>query len=168
MTRFLIWFEELKQLYGICPCCGDIFRLSDADIFTKTPPPKTVFDNISEQQQRLGIAKQNFEDKKGEIKVQATERGRAKAQRKLRKISPFLYDRAVNANDIKVIFDPVEYIVFRGLTDKNCTSLELVDHPPETKEHEIVQRSIQHVIEEGNIEWQTFRINDSGIIVQEE
>ncbi len=167
MTRFLIWFEELKQLYGICPCCGELFRLSDVDIFTKTPPPKTVFDDIENQRRRLEDAREKFEDKKEEIKERATERGRAKAQRKLRKISPFLYDRAVNANDIKVIFDPVEYIVFRGLTDENCTSLELVDHPSETKEREIVQCSIQQAIAAGNIEWQTFRINDSGKIVQE-
>ena len=168
MTQFLIWFDELKQLYGFCPCCGELFRLSEVDIFTKTPPPRTVFDALNVRRKRLEAAEKSFEAKKGQIKQRATEIGQAKARRQLRKVSPYLYDRAVNANDVKLIFDPVEYLVFRGLTDDRCTRLEFVDHPAETHAREKAQRSIDRAIQAGNVEWQTFRVELSGRIVQEE
>jgi predicted Holliday junction resolvase-like endonuclease len=82
-------------------------------------------------------------------------------------MSPYLYDRAANPNDVKVIFDPVEYLVFHGLTKEHCTLIELVDHPAETKSHERVQESLQRSIKSGNVEWQTFRIQTDGRIVQE-
>ena len=29
----LIFFEYQRQIFGICPCCGDFFRLSDTKIY---------------------------------------------------------------------------------------------------------------------------------------
>ena len=34
-------FTEMKAIYGFCPCCDELFRLSDATIYTKLPPPRT-------------------------------------------------------------------------------------------------------------------------------
>jgi predicted Holliday junction resolvase-like endonuclease len=167
MTRFLIWFEEVKKLYGFCPCCGELFRLSEADIYSKTPPPRTDFDELEFRRGQLENMIDRFEAKKEAIEAEATKKGQAKARRKLRKIAPYLYDRAVVAQDMKVIFDPVEYLVFHGLTEKKCTLLEFVDHPAETKEREKAQRSIQTAISGGNVEWQTFRVQSDGNIVKE-
>ena len=82
-------------------------------------------------------------------------------------MSPYLYDQAMNANDIKVIFDPVEFVVFHGLTKEHRTLIELVDHPAETGARERAQTSIKHAIEAGNFEWQTFRVQPDGRVVPE-
>ncbi len=164
MTQFLVWFEEVKQLYGFCPCCGDLFRLSEVDVYSKTPPPQTEFDHLDKKRRQLETDQHRFEERLAGIKENATKKGQAKAKRKLRKMAPYLYDQAVVAQDMKVIFDPVEYLVFHGLTDKQCTLLEFVDHPAETKEREKTQASIERAIAAGNVEWQTFRINTNGQI----
>ena len=167
MSRFFFWFKEMKQLYGFCPCCGDVFRLSDVEIFTRTPAPHTPFDKLAAQQDRQDRQFERFKEREREIRLDATRRGQRKAARQLRKLSPYLYDRAANANDVKVIFDPVEYLVFHGLTKERCTLIELVDHPAETSQREQAQKSIARAIKAGNLEWQTFRVGPNGNIVQE-
>jgi len=166
MSRFFLWFKEMKQLYGFCPCCNELFRLSDATLYTKTLPPHTPFDTVAEQRKRFLKQRERFEDKEEAIRDEAKARGRALARRQLRKVAPFLR-RGVDPNDIKVIFDPVEYLMFHGLTKEQCTLIELVDHPAETSQREKAQRSIQRTIEAGNIEWQTFRVQLDGSITQE-
>lgn len=167
MSQFFLWFKEMKQLYGFCPCCGELFRLSDATIFTQTLPPHTPFDRLNAQRDRLVKQEERFEECKDQIEEEATKRGQRRAARQLRKLSPYLYDSAANPNDVKVIFDPVEYLVFRGLTARHCTLIELVDHPAETSQREQAQESIARAIKAGNIEWQTFRVQPNGTITQE-
>lgn len=167
MSRFFLWFKEMKQLYGFCPCCHELFRLSDADLFIKERAPRTPFDELAARRARLDRQIERFEDRELEVREDARIRGRKKAARKLRKIAPHLYDRAVNPNDIKVIFDPVEYMVFHGLTKERCTLIELVDHPTKSPQREKVQRSIDAAIKAGNIEWQTFRVELDGRVSAE-
>jgi predicted Holliday junction resolvase-like endonuclease len=84
----------------------------------------------------------------------------------LRKLAPHLYNRAINLQDVKVIFHPVESIVFHGLTKERCTLLEFVDHPAETKEREGLQHCIEEALTAGNVEWRTFRIQLNGNITE--
>jgi len=167
MSRFFLWFKEMKQLYGFCPRCHELFRLSDVEIYTKTPPPHTPFDKLDAERVKLERQVERFDEREEQIRTAAKERGQKKAARRLRKISPYLYDRAANPKDVKLIFDPVEYLVFHGLTKEKCTLIELADHPAESKRHELMQDSIDRAIKAGNIEWQTFRVEASGKIVQE-
>lgn len=167
MTPFLVWFEETKKLYGFCPCCGELFRLSDATVFTKSPPPRTEFDRVADQQQTLANRIERFDEREAEIREQAKIRGQRKARRRLRKISPFFFGQTIDPQDVKLLFHPVEYLVFRGMTVGKCSSVEFVDHPPETRERETVQKSLDRAIRAGNVEWQTFRVEPSGRIVPE-
>ena len=85
----------------------------------------------------------------------------------MRRISPYFFGQSIDPKDVKLLFDPVEYLVFRGLIKRDCTSVEFVDHPAETKERERVQKSLERAIRAGNVEWQTFRVEQNGRIVQE-
>jgi len=58
-------------------------------------------------------------------------------------------------------------LVFHGLTKDHCTLIELVDHPAETRPREKIQNSIERVIKGGDFEWQTFRVQTDGSIVQD-
>ena len=167
MSRFLLWFKEMKQLYGFCPCCHELFRLSGADLFIKERAPRTPFDELAATRARLDKQIERFEERESEIRQDAKNRGHKKAARQLRKITPHLYDRAVNPKDIKVLFDPVEYLVFHGLTKERCTLIELVDHPAESPQRERAQCSIDAAIKAGNIEWQTFRVELDGRVSAE-
>lgn len=160
-------FQEMKRLYGFCPCCGELFRLSEATLFTADPPPKTEFDNIEDQRRRLKRAIEKFDERKAMIREAAVQKGQREAKKRLKKIVPFFIARRIDPQDVKVIFNPVNYVVFRGLNSTGVKAVELVDSPAETKSHERVHQSIAAALKAGNIEWATLRIEDGGQVIRE-
>jgi predicted Holliday junction resolvase-like endonuclease len=160
-------FTEMKAIYGFCPCCGELFRLSDATIFTKLPPPGTEFDKVGTSFERLQKEVARFEEKEESIREAARRKGQRTAHRRLRALAPFFVEGKTKPKDVKVLFHPVEYIVFPGLSERNCDALLFVDHPPDSHERECLQKSLDHAIKKGNIEWQTFRVDSEGRVVKE-
>lgn len=155
-------FNEMKRIYGFCPCCGEIFRLSDATLLTRIRPPKTSFDRLRERENRLVRQQQRFDDAEEQIRDEARRLGQLAARRRLRAIAPFFSRRRIELRDVKVLFHPVEYIVFRGMSGKNCLSVDFIDHPAESVDRERIQSSLQATISSGRIDWQTFRIDEYG------
>ena len=160
-------YNDIKKVYGICPCCGEIFRLSDATLFSKTPPPKTQFDVLKDSQARLERSVERFGEQEDQIREDARSRGMKLAQRRLRRIAPAFLSRQINPNDVKVIFDPVEYIAFRGLNAGSCTGIELIDRPPGDRRKERIHSSIESAVKRGNLEWRTIQITDDGEVAKE-
>ncbi len=98
---------------------------------------------------------------------QERKRGAAEAARQLKKISPDLVGRKIDPRDVKVLFDPVRYVIFRGLCDDDVKAIELVDDEPTTSTREKLVSSIDRAITKGNVEWATWRVNAAGTIVCE-
>jgi predicted Holliday junction resolvase-like endonuclease len=160
-------FNELKRIYGICPCCGEPFRLSEADLFTRVVPPKTVFEKTDDAYSRLDRQFERFEENEEEIREAARHLGQLEARRRLREIAPFWTARRIDPQDVKLLFHPVEYVVFRGMQNDRCASVDFVDRPPANRDRERIHRSLDGAIEAGNLEWQTFRIGDDGRVMQD-
>jgi predicted Holliday junction resolvase-like endonuclease len=160
-------FQEMTRIFGFCPCCGELFRLSEATLFTKDPPPRTEFDRIADSQRRLERRVEKFEDEEADLREAAARRGQASALRRLRRIVPEFSARKINPMDVKVLFHPIDYVVFRGLSQGEARDIAFVDRPPSSTLHERVQRSINRVIKAGNIEWQTLRIDQDGKVVRD-
>jgi predicted Holliday junction resolvase-like endonuclease len=165
--RLVELFNELKRIYGICPCCGEPFRLSEAALFTKAAPPKTVFETIDDAHSRLERQIQKFADREEEIREEARRLGQREAHRRLREIAPFFVARRIDPQDVKLLFHPVEYVVFRGMQDGRCASVDFIDHPPADRDGARIQRSIDSAIRAGNLEWRTFRIREDGRVVED-
>jgi len=110
---------------------------------------------------------QRLDGQEDKIKEKAKCRGQARARRRLKKITPYFSDQAINPQDVKVLFDPVEYLIFKGLNGKKCSALEFVDHPPRTEQRERVQKSLARAIDSGNLEWRTFRVAQTGRVTSE-
>ncbi|MFO7638155.1 MAG: hypothetical protein R6X14_02455, partial [bacterium] len=67
--------------------------------------------------------------------------------------------------DMKAMFDPVDFVVFDGMSQKPALErLVLLDGPPRDKRRERAQRSMQKVLKKGNLEWRTVRVSDEGKI----
>lgn len=139
--NILTVFAEMKAIFGICPCCNELFRLSDASIYAKVPPPRTEFDRIETAFDRLQREVERFEEKEEGIREAARRRGQRAASRHLQELAPFFVKRKIEPEDVKVLFHPVEYLVFRGLSEDNCDALLFVDHLPDSRERERVQKS---------------------------
>jgi predicted Holliday junction resolvase-like endonuclease len=160
-------FNEFNRIYAICPCCEEPFRLSDVMLFTRARPPRTVFEKMDDAYARFERQEVNFADDEGDIREEARRQGQLEARRKLREIAPFFVARKIDPQDVKPLFHPVEYIVFRGMQTDRCASVDFIDHPATNRDREKIQRSMQHAIEAGNLEWQTFRIGEDGRFVRE-
>ena len=70
--------------------------------------------------------------------------------------------------DAKVIFHPIDYIVFNGMKGsdsiKNIVFLDRIAISPN---HRQLQKSIGRVIEKENYEWLTLRVREDGCIIEE-
>jgi predicted Holliday junction resolvase-like endonuclease len=160
-------FNEMKRIYGFCPCCGELFRLSEVSLFTRAKPPRTVFYQVNAQLARLELLEQSFRDEEDQVRDDARRKGQADARRRLRTIAPFFTQRKIELRDVKVLFHPVEYVVFRGMSGSNCLSVDFVDHPADSSARERIQASLQRAIDRRRIDWQTFRITDEGRVIVE-
>jgi len=163
----LRWLQDIKKIYGICPCCGEVFRLADAVIYTREPPPKTAFDLLRESNERHESAVARFEMQREAILEVERDRGAAAAHEQLVRIAPDFVGRGIDPEDVKVIYDPVRYIVFRGLDASNITGIEFIDAEPTSSERERLLRSLDATIKAGNVAWATWRITEDGRVVVE-
>jgi predicted Holliday junction resolvase-like endonuclease len=162
--NFISVFHDFKRIYGFCPCCQERFRLSDIVLFTRQSPPHTDFDNLDMQWDKIENRRQRLEDQRARLQEKASAEGRIAAQKRLRSFQPFFSRRRLNVKDVKVLFDPVDYLAFRGLGDGRCTELIFIDREPESNRRERLHKSMHRVIDSGNLEWKTIRIADDGTI----
>jgi predicted Holliday junction resolvase-like endonuclease len=159
--------QEQQRTLGICPCCGSLFRLSEALLFTKQPPPETPLDELDAERRKVELAAQRFDEKAGVLKEAALRKGQAEARKRLRTIARPFVDRQIDPQDVKVLFDPVEFVAFRGMTKGAVTSVALIDRPATAKQHESVQRSVAEAVEQGRYGWKVLRIDASGSVDEE-
>jgi predicted Holliday junction resolvase-like endonuclease len=155
-------FQDFQSIYGFCPCCGEPFRLSDATLFHRAAPPRTPWDDLAYKRERLELKEQRLSDDLDRLREKAQRAGRAEMQRRLKGLTSFFRRHDIALRDMKLLFHPVDYVVFRGLSDGLCTAVEFLDCEPVSIAHERLQRSIEKTIAAGEYSWITMRIADDG------
>ena len=158
-------FNEFQRIWGICPCCGDVFRLSDAKVYSTKRPPVTDFDRIDHERAKLDAAEQLFAEQLGAMRTEAARKGRREADKKLREISSYFAAHSLHPHDVYALFDPVRFVVFDGLSQGEVHRVAFVDDAVPEREH--VHASIEKALAAGNIEWIMLRIDEDGRVVRE-
>ena len=162
------FFALQRQIFGICPKCQDFFRLSDCKIFLKKKPVPDWMDKITFEEDSLDEAEKKLEEKKKDLQKKAQEKGRKSAQLAVKKIDPIFTPRKLNPDDAKVIFHPIDYIVFNGMkAPEPIKNIILLDRQAKDGNHRALQKSIERVVEQENYEWQTLRVQEDGKIKAE-
>ena len=64
-----------------------------------------------------------------------------------------------------MIFGPVSYVVFDGISHDKLKRILLLGQPPEDKTTEKIQKTIEGAIRKGNYEFKVLRINSEGVVV---
>jgi predicted Holliday junction resolvase-like endonuclease len=155
-------FGQFSYIFGICPCCGEPFRLNDARPHIKDRHPRSVFDDIDAEEARIDRAVERLEEQEMLFRARAKEAGLMQAKRRLRKIDAVFSGARLDPQDVKVIFDPVEYIVFDGMKGGQLRKIVFLGHPPANGTKERLLTSIGQTIRKGNIAFKTLRILDDG------
>jgi predicted Holliday junction resolvase-like endonuclease len=78
----------------------------------------------------------------------------------LKNYVPSLYKSGYNPQDVKALFDPVDFVIFNGMNNEHIKDVVFFDGPAYSKQREKTQKSIKSVIKNGNLKWQTLRIDE--------
>ena len=114
---------EENQFYAECPCCGETILLKDAGLFylddfspnaEKLYQQKVAECKLREKQLR---EKRKKISEKSEISTTAINIGFISER-----IAPLMRDFSFDRNDCRSLFDPIDYIIFEGLSKKNSVS----------------------------------------------
>ena len=77
MSNELIKFFSIqRQIFGVCNCCGEIFRLSDTNVYLKTKPAPDWMGKLHASDRRIDIAEDKLDDQESDIREKARELGR--------------------------------------------------------------------------------------------
>jgi Predicted secreted endonuclease distantly related to archaeal Holliday junction resolvase len=167
-SDILKFFNLQRQIFGICPNCGQFFRLSDCKVYVKTRPTKDWMDKLNLKAQRLEAIEERIDEQEESLREKAREKGRKEASQLIRKIDRVFTPRRLNPDDAKVVFHPIDYVVFNGMKNGNSIkSIVMLDRQTESLEHRRLQKSIERLIERGNYDWLTLRVLDDGSIKEE-
>jgi predicted Holliday junction resolvase-like endonuclease len=117
---------------------------------------------------RLDREEERIHEIGGALRGEARAAGRRMAQNVIKRIDPVFAPRRLNADDAKVFFHPVDYIVSSGL-NKSETTREILFLDRETKapKRRHLQRRIEKPVEAGKYDLLTIRIQDRGTINEE-
>lgn len=117
-----------SRLIAECPICGEEFRLSDAimfDAFGKFPPiaeqkRKEMMEELRERLNALKKRKISALD----AEKKAIEIGIGKI---FEKIAPAYKTFKIPCTDCRLLFEPIDLIVFKGLTNKKVEHITFLD-----------------------------------------
>ena len=158
-------FRDFRGILGVCPCCGELFRLTDLKMSYRARPKMTWLDELQAAEHRQQRAEERFGEQEREIRDRARERGRRQLPHLLREAEPVFACRGYWPQDVKPLFEPVDYIIFAGLSAAtSVTRIVLFDGPAHSRVRERIQTSIERALTAGNYEWRTVRMGKDGRI----
>lgn len=167
----LEFYSSLRHIFGVCHCCGEIFRLSDCKLYQKKKPETDWKEELDKEIQRLDTLEEKILEKIEATKEAARTVGRQNADKLVRKIDKIFLPLKLNCNDCKVIFHPVDFIVFNGMNnnDGDCGIKEimLLDKDNKSGQYLKIQKSIDYAIQTKNYDWLTLRVENNGQIVED-
>jgi predicted Holliday junction resolvase-like endonuclease len=155
-------FGELGHILGVCPCCSDLFYLSETRPYLAGKQPHSVVDRLRSAERRLEQEEEKLDKAEFLLREKAAAAGLRTAKKLLKKIDPVFSGAGFDPHDVKVIFDPVTYVVFNGMSRGDIHEIVLLAKPPENALSERVQSSIVKAIQNGNVEFKTIRVDNEG------
>ncbi len=147
-----------SNLYAECPCGGE-FKLSRSILFDGTKPfPEKAL----EIQKRLKEELKDREDKLKKRRKLATEKAQITTKavnigKNLEKVLPTMRDFKWPAPDSKFLGDPIDLIVFNGLSINKVESINFVEVKSGKAGLNKHQKSIRDAIEEQKVSYKVFK-----------
>lgn len=166
-SPLLTYFAIQRGLFGVCPNCAELFRVSETRVFLRAKPKPDWVDLLDHKAQRLDNAEENLVHTTEALRERAGQAGRRQAMKQIRKVDPIFTPRRLNPDDAKVIFHPVDYLVFDGMkSDAPIRRVLLLDRQGADAKHRALQRSIETAISKRRVDWKTLHVQPDGSIVE--
>ena len=151
---------QTNGYYALCPCCDQPIRLKDTSLFyldNFTPPALELYNKRMEE-----IQDRKRELKEEKSKITHTSKIGAKSVNIgfiLERLAPTLREFRFDRNDCRSLFDPIDYLIFDGLSKQGMVSkLYFIDIKTGDARLKKNQKEIRSLIERKKVEWNTYEI----------
>lgn len=163
MKELVDVFQSFRKILCICPCCGEIVRLSDLHLKYSGRAPKTWLDEYELEDLSLQEKERLFEEKAEELRQKSVERGRQKVPLLVEKcLCPEFKKLKYDPYDIKAVMDPVDFVVFDGMNaGEEIRSISFLSRKP-GQNLTVVTESLRLTVNKGNYDWKVARITTDG------
>ena len=147
--------------YAECPCCEETVLLRDCDLFYLddfSERGQEIFDSyreeVKERRIELRQRRKHIFDS-SEIQARATNIGFI-----LERLAPSLSTFRFECGDCRSLFDPIDYIIFEGLSQKGLVSrIIFADIKTGNAGLSLKQREIRGLVNSKKVEFDTYETN---------
>jgi predicted Holliday junction resolvase-like endonuclease len=213
LTRF---YRAARHLWGRCPRCGDLFRLSEAAISFGGEAPADWLRRLQRQQEQMDAKQYELDDWQGEIDARETEltnrerevtyrernlertaremaKGMVKDDKTVKalltearrqavqrsrstllghlfeRLAPFFQRFAHDPRDVRPLMNPIDYVVFEGLTiNRRVDRIVFVEVKCGTSRESAAQKSILEAVQQGHVSVETWQVGKRGIPLEQQ
>jgi predicted Holliday junction resolvase-like endonuclease len=169
MSNLLNFLQSFRTILCVCPCCGDIVRLSDLHLRLKGVAPRTWLDTYESKSNGIEEKETAFEQREQELRHAAVERGRKKVPKLVCKcIDNDIAELKYHPYDIKAVYHPVDFVVFNGLDRKETLDdITFLSRKTSSEMLRKIRASVQSAIRKEKYDWKVARVSISGEVTLE-
>lgn len=157
-------FQAFRRILCLCPCCGDIVRVSDLKLKVKGRVEKTWMDLFERREKLMGMREEKWEGVAAGIRAEAVERGRRASARVFSScIHPGFKRLKLDPFDLQPVLHPIDFVVFKGMNRfKRVREVLLLSEVTRNVELRKLRSQVKRVVERGEVDWKTVRIGERG------
>ncbi len=169
MSSLFEEFGELRKILCVCPCCGEIVRVSDLHLKVKKAIVKTWLDTYEVKIIAMNKEEEKFVEKEQKIREASVEKGRNEAKKLVNNVVlPIFRKLKINPFDVKPILSPIDFLVFDGMTEKEkVNNVIFLSKISKIDSLSSIRKQIKDVILKRNYAWQVGRIDNLGSLTFE-
>jgi len=167
MTELFKEFQTFRKILCLCPCCGQIHRVSDLQLKITGRAVGTWLDYYEREDTELSVKEQRLDEIEHELRKVAHEKGRKQATKVINKaICPALKALKLDPFDVKPILNPVDFVVFKGLNKtKSVSDIILLSRTYKCPPLNLIRKQVRTVVEKQNYEFELARVDERGRIL---
>ena len=170
MSILATFIQGGQRLIAQCPHCDHLFQVLHARfIFPSKDPGRCKYADMlalqattSRLSGRLDRAQERYDAVIEDLRAKATAQGQRSARKYLLRIDQVFSARQIDPQDVKVLFDPVDYVIFHGLSGNGVKEIRFISHEPESAQQERIVKAIAKVIKAGDVGFRTLRVTKEG------
>ena len=149
-----------RRCYAQCPCCEEPILLKDAGLFYLddfSPDADKLYQQLLQdlKERKKGLrARRKAISQTSEVGAKAVNIGFI-----LERIAPSMNDFPFDRNDCRSLFDPIDYVIFEGLSKKgSVTKILFADIKTGGARLGPNQKEIRDVIEQKRVVWDEYEV----------
>ena len=143
--------KNTKGLFVTCPGCGDERPINRVDLCTESSLSKRILRYMEERKIQIGESKVELEELKRKPVHLVKTTASVNVGKIIERFFPLLKGFEFAPLDCKTFQDPIDYLVFHGLSKGTVTNIEFGDVKSGQARLSSVQRDVKRVIEAGKI-----------------